>query len=96
MLVLTIFQWDHELELISNNPFQRGYDNGVVKNNLIFFTFVISILLILSSCAPKSRTITPLSQSNLSKIKNIALITKVEKDFFVKVSRAEGYYSDME
>ncbi len=59
----------------------------------LYFLFFLSILLILSSCAPKSRTITPLSQSNLSKIKKIAVLVKADVEFSVSVEKEKGYWS---
>lgn len=82
----------------------------VVNHKFTYSTFILSILLILSSCITyrasipgtgstiqtpsKSGNIAPLSQSNLSKIKNIAVVTRAEEDFSVKVSRAKDYYTD--
>jgi len=59
----------------------------IVKYQFTFITFVCSILLILSSCAPKSRTITPLSQSNLSKIKKIAILVEADEEFNVSIEK---------
>jgi len=53
----------------------------------LYFLFFLSILLILSSCAPKSRTITPLSQSNRSNIKKIAILVEADEEFNVSIEK---------
>jgi len=66
---------------------------GIFNHKFLNLTFILSILLVLSSCAPKSRTITPLTQSNLSKIKKIAVVVKADEELDVLVEGAKRYWS---
>jgi len=59
----------------------------------LYFLFFLSILLILSSCAPKSRTIDPLSNLELSNIMKIAIVVKADVEFSVSVEKEKGYWS---
>ena len=52
---------------------------------LIFLLFFI-----ISSCAPKTRTIDPLTKSEYSEINNIAIIVSVDQQFSVMLERAKG------
>jgi len=51
----------------------------------LYLIFIIIITFLAYSCAPKSRTITPLTQSNRSKIKKIAVVVNVDEEFNVSV-----------
>jgi len=53
----------------------------------IFLLFIILITFTAYSCAPKIRTITPLTQSNRSKIKKIAVVVNVDEEFNVSVEK---------
>ena len=63
----------------------------LIKTHLLvlFITF-LSLLLILSSCA-KTRTITPLTQSNRSNVNKIAIFVEADEEFNVSVSREKNY-----
>jgi len=63
---------------------------GIFNHKFLNLTFILSILLILSSCAPKSRTITPLTESNRSNIKKIAIVVKADEELDASVGEPEG------
>jgi len=68
---------------------------NVMCGRYLYFSFFLSILLVLSSCA-KTRTIDPLTQSERSKIKKIAILVEADEEFNVSVSKErERYYSSI-
>jgi len=65
----------------------------IIASRYLYFSFFLSILLILSSCA-KTRTITPITQSNRSKIKKIAILVEADDEFSISVSKEKRrFYS---
>ena len=69
-----------------------GIDMNIFKSYFLFkapyrsvyFLFFLSILLILSSCA---KTRTPLTQSNRSNIKKIAILVEADEEFNVSIEK---------
>jgi len=66
----------------------------IIASRSLYFSFFLSTLLILSSCA-STRTITPLTQSNRSKIKKIAILVEADEEINVSVSKKKAYWSDV-
>ncbi|MDA2920631.1 hypothetical protein MYX76_14255 [Desulfobacterota bacterium AH_259_B03_O07] len=62
----------------------------IIASRSLYFSFFLSTLLILSSCA-KTRTITPLTQSNRSNVNKIAIFVEADEEFNVSVSREKNY-----
>ena len=75
------------MALMKNN---RSY-NYLLK---FYCLFIIIVSLILGSCVPKSKTIDPLTQSEYSRISDIAITVSANEDFTVMVERVKqnGYW----
>ncbi len=65
----------------------------IIASRSLYFLFLLSILIILSSCA-KTRTLDPLTQSEQSKIKKIAILVEADEEFSVSVEKEKRYLSE--
>jgi len=63
----------------------------VISGRSLYFSFLLSSLLILSSCAKSTRTITPLTHSDRSNVRKIAIFVEADEELDASVGEPEGF-----